>query len=148
MVNADLIVGFASVVVGIVVFAVTRDLSRLGVIFINYTVVVILSLSALMIIKGFVKPERLAFFESTIERNNVLIGLVILVLYLILMPLVGFLASSYLFYACFNVYLAPDRWTTGNIIRSLALSAVVVTFFFVVFKFVLSVPLPVGIWSD
>jgi len=148
MLNADLIIGFSSLVVAVVVFAVTRDLSRLGGLFVNYTLVVIAILSALMLVKGFVKPQRLAFFESSMERNNVVVGIVILVIYLALMPLVGFLPSSYLFYAVFNLYLAHDKWSTRNILRSVGISVVVVTFFYAVFRFLLTVPLPRGIWFD
>ena len=148
MLNADLIIGFSSLAVAGVVFVATRDLSRLGGLFVNYTLVVILILSALMLIKGFVKPQRLSFLESSAERNNVIIGVVILVVYLILMPLVGFLPASYLFYAIFNLYLAQDRWSLKNILRSVLISAVVVTVFYMVFRFLLAVPLPEARWFE
>ncbi len=148
MLNADLIIGFSSFILAGVVFVATRDLSRLGGLFVNYTLVVIAILSVLMLIKGFLKPERLAFFDSNVERNNVIVGIVILALYLILMPLIGFLPASYLFYAVFNLYLAPDRWSWKNIIRSVVISAVVVTVFYGVFRFLLAVPLPTGAWLE
>jgi len=148
MLNADLIIGFSSIALAGVVFVVTRDLSRLGGLFVNYTLVVIFILSALMLIKGFVKPQRLSFFDSSEERNNVIIGVVILLVYLILMPLVGFLPASYLFYAIFNLYLAQDRWNWKNVLRSVVISAVVVTVFYMVFRFLLAVPLPVGKWFE
>ena len=148
MLNADLIIGFSSIVLAGVVFVATRDLSRLGGLFVNYTLVVIFILSVLMLIKGFVKPQRLSFFDSSEERNNVIVGVVILVVYLILMPLVGFLPASYLFYAIFNLYLAQNRWNWKNILRSVVISAVVVTVFYMVFRFLLAVPLPEGKWFE
>ncbi|MBU1275046.1 MAG: tripartite tricarboxylate transporter TctB family protein [Proteobacteria bacterium] len=69
-----------------------------------------------------------------------------LLLYLIFLPLAGFLASSYAFYFCFNLYLADQRFTTRNILTSALLTAVVVTAFYFVFKQFLGVPLPQGIW--
>ncbi|MFH1932945.1 MAG: tripartite tricarboxylate transporter TctB family protein [Pseudomonadota bacterium] len=146
--NADLIIGFFSLAFGGVIFAVTRDLSHLGGVFVNYVLIAILFLAVIMIIKGFVKPEKLTFFESVVERNNILIGLFILLVYLLFMPKVGFLPASYIFYACFNIYLAEDRWTTKNIIQSVAFSAVVVTLFFLIFHFFLAVPLPIGSWFE
>jgi putative tricarboxylic transport membrane protein len=146
--NADLIIGFSSIVLAGVVFVATRDLSRLGGLFVNYTLVVIFILSVLMLIKGFVKPQRLSFFDSSEERNNVIVGVVILAVYLILMPLVGFLPASYLFYAIFNLYLAQDGWSWKNILRSVVISAVVVTVFYLVFRFLLAVPLPEGKWFE
>ena len=148
MLNSDLIIGFSSLAVAAVVFVSTRDLSRLGGLFVNYTVLAIVILSALMLIKGFVKPERLAFFESKVERNNVIIGIVILALYLILMPLIGFLPASYLFYACFNLCLAQEKWSWKSIGRSVVISAAVVTVFYAVFRYLLGVPLPQGAWFE
>lgn len=146
--NADLIIGFFSLAFGGVIFAVTRGLSHLGGVFINYVLIAILFLAVIMIIKGFVKPEKLTFFESVVERNNILIGLFILLVYLLFMPKVGFLPASYIFYACFNIYLAEDRWATKNILQSAALSAIVVTLFFLIFHYLLAVPLPTGSWFE
>jgi len=148
MINADIIIGISCLVIAGVVFAVTRDLSQLGGVIIDYTLIAVVVLSLLMLIKGFLKPQKLAFFESRGERNNVVIGLVILLAYLALMPLVGFLPSSYLFYAIFNMYLGEDIWSRKNIIYSVLISFIVVTFFYLIFRFVLSVPLPQGIWFD
>ena len=148
MLNADRIIGFFSLAFGGVIFAVTRDLSYLGGVFVNYVLIAIFFLAIIMIVKSFTKPEKLHFFDSLVERNNILIGLIILLIYLFFMPKVGFLPASYIFYACFNVYLAEDRWTTKNIIQSVAISAIVVTFFFLIFHFFLAVPLPIGSWFE
>jgi len=52
------------------------------------------------------------------------------------------------FYACFNIYLGEDLWSRKNIVQSMGLSAVVVTFFYLMFHNVLQVPLPVGAWFE
>ena len=148
MLNADRIIGFFSLALGGVVFAVTRDLSHLGGVFVDYVLIAIFFFALIMIVKGFTKPEKLNFFDSVVERNNILIGLIILFIYLFFMPKVGFLPASYIFYACFNIYLAEDRWTTKNIIQSVAFSAVIVTLFFLIFHFFLAVPLPIGSWFE
>ena len=103
-------------------------------------------LALLTTVKSFMKPERVRFFESVIERNNVLVGICILLLYLIFLPLVGFLPASYAFYFCFNLYLADERFTTRNILSSAALTALVVTAFYFIFHDFLEVPLPAGKW--
>jgi len=148
MLNSDLIIGFFSLGLSGLIFAVTRHLSRLGGVFINYLLVIIVFFALIMLIKGFVRPEKLAFFESRVERNNVLIGLIILFVYLSFMPMAGFLPSSFVFYACFNLYLAEDRWSRKNILQSIGLSAVVVTVFYLMFHKVLQVPLPTGSWFE
>jgi len=148
MLNSDLIIGFFSLGLSGLIFAVTRHLSRLGGVFINYLLVIIVFFALIMLIKGFIRPEKLAFFESRVERNNVLIGLIILFVYLSFMPMAGFLPSSFVFYACFNLYLAEDRWSRKNILQSIGLSAVVVTIFYLMFHKVLQVPLPTGSWFE
>ncbi len=149
MLNADLIVGGFTVALAIVVYAVTRDVSRLGIVFVNYVLVIMGGLGAVILVKGFVRPERLKFFESTLERNNVVAGVGILLVYLIFLPLVGFLPASYVFYFAFNTYLTDDnRFATRNLIQSAAISVLVVTAFYFIFHHFLEVPLPTGRWFD
>lgn len=144
--NSDLIIGLFSLGLAALAYFNTRHLSKLGGVFVDYVLVGMAVLGVIIIVKGFIKPERIRFFESAIERNNVLIGVAILLLYLIFLPLAGFLASSYLFYFCFNLYLADERFSTRNILTSALLTAVVVTVFYFIFKHFLEVPLPEGAW--
>jgi amino acid transporter len=144
--NADLIIGIVSLGLAALVYFSTRELSKLGGVFVDYTLVALTVLALLTTAKGLVKPERIRFFESVVERNNVLVGICILLLYLIFLPLTGFLPASYAFYFCFNLYLADERFTTRNILSSAALTALVVTAFYFIFHDFLEVPLPEGRW--
>lgn len=146
MLNADLIIGIFALALGGLVFSVTRGLSMLGGVFVNYVLVAIILLGIIMIIKGIIKPEKITFFETSKERNNILFGLLLLFVYLFFMPKIGFLWATYIFYAAFNIFLAEERWSAKNILQSSSLSAVIVTFFYGVFHYVLAVPLPVGSW--
>lgn len=146
--NSDLIVGGFSLALGALVFFSTRELSKLGGVFVDYVVIALVALAVIVLIKGFIKPEYVQFFDSVMERNNVLIGVGILLLYLIALPIVGFLPASYTFYFCFNLYLADERFTTRNIVTSMLLTAVVVTAFYFIFNGFLEVPLPQSMWSD
>jgi polyferredoxin len=149
MLNADLIIGGFIAAVAILAYAVTRDVSRLGIIFVDYVLVIMGVLSTVILVKGFIKPERLKFFESIVERNNVLTGVAILLVYLIFLPLVGFLPTSYVFYFAFNTYLTDeDRFSTRNLIQSAVISLLVVTAFYFIFHNFLEVPLPTGRWFD
>ena len=148
MLNADLIVGTVSLALSALVYFSTRELSKLGGVFVDYVLVALTVLAVLTLIKGFVKPERIEFFESALERNNVLVGIIILLIYLILLPLIGFLPASYAFYFCFNLYLANERFSTKNIVSSIILTAIVVTAFYFIFHNFLEVPLPEGKWFE
>jgi hypothetical protein len=141
-VNSDIVIGLFSLALAAVVYFSTRGLSRLGGVFVDYTLVAMTVLAVIITVKGFMKPEHIRFFDSAIERNNVITGVIILLLYLIVLPLVGFLPASYAFYFCFNLYLADNRFTTKNLIVSALLTAVVVTSFYFIFHYFLEVPLP------
>ncbi len=144
MLNTDLIVGSCTLVLAGLAYWVTRDLSHFGGIFVDFTLWAMLVLSLLQLAKGFIKPEKVTFFDTSDERNNVLVGLGILGGYLTLLPFVGFLPSSLLFFAVMNLYLSPERLTRRSIVQSVLLSVGVVAVFYVVFKHGLSVPLPKG----
>jgi len=148
MLNSELIIGIlTAVLIGVTYFA-SRDLSRLGGIFVNYILAIMSALMVIVLIKGFVKPERIKFFVSAAERNNIMVGLLILLLYLVFLPLAGFLLSSYAFYFVFNLYLADERFSRRNILQSAGLTFVVVTGFYLIFHHFLEVPLPSGSWFD
>lgn len=148
LLNSDFIIGLFTAILTVLVYFVTRDLSKLGGIFINYILVIMGMLSIVVLIKGFIKPERLRFFESAMERNNILIGVGILLFYLIFLPLIGFLPSSYCFYFAFNLYLGDEHFTLKNILTSALLTFVVVTAFYFIFHYFLEVPLPTGAWFE
>jgi len=144
MINADLFIGIFGLVFGGFIFVFTRELSRLGGVFLDSVLVAIIFLSVVMVVKSLIRPEKLAVFDSAVERNNVLIGILILLLYLVFMPLIGFLPASYIFYLCFNIYLAEYRWSRKNMLQSVLLSVVVVSIFYFMFYHLLGVPLPEG----
>jgi hypothetical protein len=147
--NADLITSLFTLALGGLVYFTTRDLSSFGVVFVNYVLAAMVVLSVVVLIKSFIRPEMVQFFESTIERNNVVTGVAILLGYLIFLPLAGFLPSSYLFYFVFNTYLNDhNRLSVVNLGQSLVISAVVVTAFYFIFHNFLGVPLPEGIWFE
>ncbi|MDJ0781867.1 MAG: tripartite tricarboxylate transporter TctB family protein [Desulfosarcinaceae bacterium] len=146
MLNADLLISLVTLALAAVVYLQTRDLSRLGGVFVNYVLVAMTALAILVLIKGFVKPEKITFFKSTVERNNVAVGILFLGLYLVLLPLIGFLPASYLFYFVFNLYLGDDRLSLRSVLLSVVLTAVVVTGFYLIFHHFLEVPLPEGRW--
>ncbi|MBW1777334.1 MAG: tripartite tricarboxylate transporter TctB family protein [Deltaproteobacteria bacterium] len=148
LLNSDIIIGAFTAALTVLVYFVTRDLSRLGSIFINAVLIAMGVLSLVVFVKGLIKPERLKFFESAVERNNILTGVVILMIYLIFLPLVGFLPSSYCFYFAFNLYLGEDRFALKNIFTSALLTFLVVTVFYIVFHYFLEVPLPAGAWFE
>ena len=56
--NADLIIGIVSLGLAALVYFSTRELSKLGGVFVDYTLVALIALALLTTAKGFIKPER------------------------------------------------------------------------------------------
>lgn len=148
MIKADLFIGIITLIIAAIVWVVTRDLTFLGTVFVDASLWILGFLGAFLCIKGVVRPERLRFFESAVERDNILIGVALLIAYLLLMPKVGFLLASCMLYTAFNWYLSNDRSSTKEIIRSVVLSLIVVTGFYLIFYYILQVPLPKGSWFE
>lgn len=141
--NSELITSIFTLILGTVAFFATRETSFLGIVFVNYILAAMMILSLLVFIKGIIRPEMLQLFESVVERNNIFIGIAILLIYLVALPLIGFLPSSYVFYFTFNLYLVDgERFSTRNLIESALISMVVVTLFYFLFHSFLGVPLP------
>ena len=148
MINADLLISLFSLALAALVYFNTRGLSRLGGVFVNYVLIGMTVFAVIILIKSCIKPEKIHFFKSAIERNNVLSGILFLAAYLFFLPLIGFLPASYVFYFAFNLYLGDDRLVTKSILLSAGLTAVVVTAFYFIFYYLLEVPLPQGRWFD
>jgi hypothetical protein len=87
----------------------------------------------------------MGFFESAPERNRVIIGLIILAVYLVLIPYLGFLPSSYGFYFVFNIYLSKKGFDIRTVAISFVSCAVMVTALYFIFHYFLLVPLPTGV---
>jgi hypothetical protein len=146
LINTYLITSLCSLAIAAVAYGVTRELSPLGGMFVDYVLFVLVALSLANLVIGFVKPERRAFFDSAVERNAVLIGLTILGIYLFFLPLAGFLISSYSFYFVISLYMSDDRWAAKTLRKTALISVLVVTCFYFIFHGFLAVPLPMGTW--
>jgi hypothetical protein len=138
--------GILTLALAALIYFATRNLSYLGGLFIFYCVAALAFLSVIVIIKGFIKPKRLVFFESVPERNRVIVGLIILAVYLTLIPYLGFLLTSYCFYFIFNIFLSKKRFDIRTMVISTVSCAVMVTALYFVFHYFLLVPLPTGAW--
>ncbi len=146
MLNTDLIVGFKGLALASLVFLFTREIGPLGRIFVDYSLIALFFFSALITVKGFIKPERGNFFETSEERNNIFVGIIILLMYIFFIPKAGFLSASYIFYFLLTLYLSEKKLSVKNLLQAAITSIVIVTGFYFIFRNVLQVPLPGGSW--
>ena len=146
-VNTDLAIGFVTIAVAIVAFANTRDLSPFGGLFVEHCTLALAVLGLLTIAKGFVRPERSAFFESSAERNRILAGTGILAGYLLLLPYLGFALASICFYFVMQQSLRTEATGARSLVLAALIAAVVTGALYGLFHYLLLVPLPTGVWG-
>lgn len=144
--NTDRIVAVAGLILTAVVYTLSRDIGPLGRIFVDSVLVALGMLSLLLLAQGFIRSEKIRFFDSRRERNNILMGVGILALYLFFLPRIGFLLSSFVFFLAFTLYLTDDLRRIRNWIVAAVVSFFFVFGFYWVFKSFLGVPLPSGSW--
>jgi len=147
-INSDKIMGATSILIAAIAWVFTQDLSRFGGVFVYSVAAVLFVLGLVTLIKGFTRPEKIEFFESGLERQRILMGLVLLALYLVLIPTVGFLYASMIFYIAVSFTLR-DTSSIGRFLLLTTLQAVlVVGALYALFYYVLQVPLPAPLWQS
>ena len=146
-VNTDLVIGCVTIAAALVAFVNTRGLSPFGGLFVEHCAIALTVLGLATIVKGFLRPERSAFFESTAERRRVLAGTGILAGYLFLMPYLGFALSSICFYFVMQRSLRTEAGGARSILLTAVTATAVTGALYALFHYVLLVPLPAGVWG-
>lgn len=144
--NSDLIIGVFALIIAITVLIVTQDLSKYGGVFVYSCAGVLATLGLITLIKGFTKPSKILFFESQLERNRVFTGLFMLAAYLIMIPIIGFLSASFIFYVLMSLTLHDTSITAKHVVFMLIQAVLVVGALYALFYYALQVPLPPPFW--
>lgn len=96
-------------------------------------------------IKGAVKGEMLKFWPENAQRGQVVGLLTGLGLYMLFTPRTGFLLTSVFLFSGLSLMRFPgDTRTKYSWLKAFGTGLLVTALFYVVFKYVLLVPLPVG----
>ncbi|OED37830.1 hypothetical protein AB833_22180 [Chromatiales bacterium (ex Bugula neritina AB1)] len=140
--NADLWVGCAALAIAAITFTNTLDLSEYGRVFVQYTSIVLALLGVVTVYRGIANKENQALFASGTERNRVLLGIALLIIYLAVVPLTGFLIATVLFYFVLHTVLHDYRLASVEAAKALGYSLAVPGFLYVLFAKILHVPLP------
>jgi len=143
-INSDLIMGMVCLAVAAVVFFSTGELSQYGGVFIRFSIGLLLVLGIASLIIGFKKPEKVRFFESTSELRRIGTGVFMLIGYLVLIPAIGFVLASLIFYVLMSLTLQDKPLVAKQIVFSLVQALLVVGVLYSLFYYLLQVPLPTG----
>ena len=143
-VNGDLIMGLVCLLVAAVVLYSTGELSRYGGVFIRFSLSLLIVLGIASLVVGFQRPERVQFFESATERTRISSGVFMLACYLLLIPVIGFVPASLMFYVILSLTLKDKPLSVLGVGSSLLQAIIVVGILYALFYFLLQVPLPQG----
>jgi len=146
--NSDLIMGSAALLIAVTVLSKSFGLSYHGVVFIRCAVLVLSILGLAAIIKGFTNPVKTRFFNSLAEKNRILLALAMLIGYVTLIPIAGFVTASVIFYLLFALSLQTQTISIKAVGFLLIQSVAVVTVLYLLFSKLLQVPLPAGVWIN
>ena len=147
-INGDIIMGVVCLMVAAVVLCSTGGLSRYGGVFIRFSTGLLVLLGVASLITGIKRPEKVVFFDSVVERRRISTGVLLLGCYLVLIPVIGFVLASLLFYLIMSLTLKDRPITALSVVSSGVQAVVVVGVLYSLFYFLLQVPLPAGMWPD
>lgn len=147
-VTYDLFFSLFFVVLSLAAVWKTMGLNETSYLFPRTVGLVLLFLSMVYLVSLFIKNGHQKLFEHINKRQLFVIGLG-MIGYVALIGLLGFLVASIIYLSSFTWYLMGGEDKPRNIkVFYSAWSAMAVSlFFFVIFRYIFNVPLPVGIFG-
>lgn len=145
--NTDLLGGAIGLGLAALFWLTREQWSFWSAVFPNLTLAVLALLSVALLVKGFVRPERLPLIAEG-NRVRVLVTAVVLLLWAFAIRPVGTLGSSLVAFWGLAIYLgsAGQRVTAVDAVKWLVVVAVELGLLYLIFTRILGVPLPRGLW--
>ena len=146
-INTEITSGLIGLILTAVFFFALEDISWMSIIFPRTMVWIMALVSAILVVKGFVKPSRDQIFSVGSNTRWLVTG-VLFFLWVLVMPVFGFFVSTVVFMTAIVGYLARSRMrlTIGKFLVWIPIVIAEVTFFYHIFTKVLYVPLPEGLF--
>jgi hypothetical protein len=121
-----------------------RSFSQLGRDFPTTFAVFLGVFSFILLVKSFVKPRKENLFEN-VETTYIVGAVVGIGLYVYVLPKLGFLLASIIFFAFFDWGLSENKKSTTTIGKALISGLVLSFLLYALFRYVLAVSLPKGV---
>ena len=107
-------------------------------------ILVLAVLSAILLVKSWIKADAKRLFEG-IEKKNIGFAVVLIGLWVGSIPLLGLFLASILFFNLLVWLISKERRSWRAVAFSFVLVATIVSFFYFVFQEILLVPFPKGV---
>lgn len=141
----DMYIAFILIIISGVVLWETSGLNKMSAVFPRTIGYILLVLSIIYMITSIMKPTYEKAFEG-IDRKKVAVMSLGILLYAVLIWIFGFLIASLCYIFSFVWYLQGDLSVPKKrLMRAVVASIGVTIVFFIIFKFLLNVPLPLGL---
>ncbi len=144
MTNNNLVVAISCIVFTVIAFMGSRGLSFEGGFFLNSALIFLAVLSVVLLIESLIKKTKIVVFESKNEVVQLIVIMAIISGFLFFLPRAGFLLSGYIAYFAFSYYIEQEK----KPIQLAIIAFCGISVLFIVFKYLLAVPLPMGTWFE
>ena len=146
-VNSDLLSGAVGLAITALFYFARGNVGMLSAVFPNAILLFMLLFSAMLLVKGFVRPEMLELFEGERLDRIAVVG-VILFAWVLGMLYLGFIVSSVLAFLLITLFMARMTRTVSVVDAGVWLGVIVVevVVLYLLFSRVLFVPLPEGMF--
>ena len=141
--NKDTLTAIVILLLSSVVWLGTASLSELGAVFPRAITIGLIVLSIILLINGWIKKDKTNPFTG-IARSRLLPMIIALIMYVGLIPFIGFVLSSTLFLAFSFLYFGEEKFKALIIVRQVLLAFLISIGFYSIFHYGFMVPLPTG----
>jgi len=140
--KADLVAGFVFIFVSVVMYFESLNYSELGSIFPKIGAAGLFLFSIIYIATSLREKGEGYFSKDSVEAF--VFTFVATIVYVGILPYLGFLLSGFLYITLFSYMAAPSR-TKRVLLASIGFSVLINALFYSVFRFIFNVPLPSGL---
>jgi hypothetical protein len=144
MINSDRVVSIFSLAVSGGALYYAKSFSKLGGSFPRTFALFLGFFGLILLVESVIKPKKENLFEN-VEITYIVGGVVGIGAYVYILPKLGFLLASIIFFAFFNWGLSENRKSTATIGKALISGLVLSLLLYILFRYIFSVSLPKGV---
>lgn len=143
--NAGILVCLGVIAIGVLILGDSRQFTMLGAVFPRTIATLMIVLSAIYVVMAWFRPNAQVAHAQGSSARRLGMYAVVLAWALAIAP-VGFLTTSLVCYGLGLMVANYGAWTLRKVLVYFGSGATILICLYLLFKFVLHVPLPVGMW--
>ncbi|MBC7326340.1 MAG: tripartite tricarboxylate transporter TctB family protein [Moorella sp. (in: Bacteria)] len=141
--NSDRLAGIIFLIIGLLALYGARELSHLGGVFPRTASMLVIFFSVLLLINSLRDGKPV---EKIKDPGYIITVTILAIIYIAIMPYLGFLLTSIVFISLMAWMLNSNRQRGSAVFLAIVAGASISIGFYAVFSYILSVPLPGGVF--